>query len=299
MKSQITAATLAALLASIALFQASSVRAAEAAPKTSSAKNESTGWSTLVTAADLHERLKNKDLLVIDARSPGEYAAGHVPGAINLPGANWRTPAAAPGSSQIGQRIFRKPDDSLDVERYEKFLGAAGVKPEHDVVVYGNYAGKADGSIPAAILIKLGHKQVEFLDGIGLDEWKAAGYPVTKEPTTLRPTVYKANPDLKRLWSYDDVVNNLDNPGVVIIDSRTPEEYAGNDLRGNKRGGHIPGAVLLNAEEFLDPASHKTVSAEVARKRIEAAIPKDKTVVIYCQSGTRCSHKEIMLRDLG
>jgi thiosulfate/3-mercaptopyruvate sulfurtransferase len=254
-------------------------------------------WSTLITAKALHEKLGHKDLLIIDARSPAEYAAGHIPGAINLPGADWRTPAAAPG--QVGQKIFRQADGSLDVKRYEEFLSKAGVKPEHEIVVYGNHAGKADGSIPAAILLKLGHQQVSFLDGIGLDEWKTAGYPISKEATQRPVSQYVAHADASKLWSAEDVIKNIENPDVVIIDSRTPAEFAGEDLRGNKRGGHIPGAILLNSEDFLDSKTHKTIDAEEARKRIEAEIPKDKTVVIYCQSGTRCSHKELILKDLG
>lgn len=254
-------------------------------------------WSTLITPQSLHEKLRHKDLLIIDARSPAEYTAGHIPGAINLPGADWRTPAAAPG--QVGQKIFRQADGSLDVKRYEEFLSKAGVKPEHEIVVYGNHAGKADGSIPAAILLKLGHQKVSFLDGIGLDEWKAAGYPVSTEAATLPASKYVAHADASKLWSAEDVIKNIENPDVVIIDSRTPAEFAGEDLRGNKRGGHIPGAILLNAEEFLDSKTHKTIDLEAAKKRIEAEIPKDKTVVIYCQSGTRCSHKELILKDLG
>jgi thiosulfate/3-mercaptopyruvate sulfurtransferase len=254
-------------------------------------------WSTLITAKSLHEKLDHQNLLIIDARSPAEYSVGHIPGAINLAGADWRTPAAAPG--QIGQKIFREADGSLDVKRYEEFLGKAGVKPEHEIVVYGNHAGKADGSIPAAILLKLGHQKVSFLDGIGLDEWQAAGYPVSTEAVILPESKYVAHADAAKLWSAEDVIKNLENPDVVIIDSRTPAEFAGEDLRGNKRGGHIPGAILLNSEDFLDNKTHKTIDAEEARQRIEAEIPKDKTVVIYCQSGTRCSHKELILKDLG
>lgn len=270
---------------------------ATANPAQAKSANSQAAWSTLITAKTLHEKLKSPDLVIIDVRSPAEYAAGHIEGAINLPGVDWRTPAAAPG--QVGQKIFRQEDNSIDTERYEKFLSAAGIKPEHDVVIYGNYAGKADGSLPAALLLKLGHEKVAFLDGVGLDEWKAAGYAITTSATKLPASQYKAHPDAKRLWSYEDVLKNLDNPDVVIVDSRTPAEFEGKDLRGNKRGGHIPGAKLFNAEDFLDQATHRTIDLEAARKRIEAEIPKDKTVVIYCQSGTRCSHKELILKDLG
>ena len=257
-------------------------------------------WSTLITPEVLHARLTHANLLVIDARSPAEYAAGHIPRAINLPGTEWRTLATKdPQKEGPGQRIFRKQDGSLDTPRYEKLLGSAGVAPEHEIVVYGNHAGKADGSVPAAILLKLGHEKVAFLDGIGLERWKAAGYPISTEIVKRAATQYEGRPDRRKLWSYRDVLQNLKNDDVVIVDSRTPAEFSGQDLRGNKRGGHIPGARLLNSEDFLDKANGTTISIEAAKAKIEKLIPKGKTVVVYCQSGTRCSHEELILKDLG
>jgi thiosulfate/3-mercaptopyruvate sulfurtransferase len=268
-------------------------------PAVSAAKKDAQQWSTLIRAETLHRRLDRDKLLIVDVRSEKEYATGHIPGAINLPGSQWRTPATKPESGKIGQQIFRREDGSFDVARYEKLLGNAGITPDHEIVVYGNYAGKADGSVPAAILLKLGHKQVAFLDGVGTEQWQKAGYKLSTESKQLPAAKYTAHPDAKRLWSFQDVVKNLDNKDVVIVDSRTPEEFAGKDLRGNQRGGHIPGAKLLNSEDFLDAKSHTTISTDEARKKIEAVIPKGKTVVIYCQTGTRCSHKELILRDLG
>lgn len=263
------------------------------------AESAKDGWSSLLTATELNDRLRDANVLVIDARSPQEYAAGHIPGSINLPGVAWRTPATKPGSGKVGQQLFRTSDGKIDVARYEAYLGNAGVTPEHRIIVYGNHAGKADGSVAASILLKLGHEDVAFLDGVGIEEWRKAGYPISTEQTTLPAAKYRARPDLGRLWTRDDVLKNLDNQNVVIIDSRTPAEYRGDDLRGNQRGGHIPGAILLDSEEFLEDSSHTTIAPKKAREKIEAVIPKDKTVVIYCQSGTRCSHKELILRDLG
>ncbi len=258
-------------------------------------------WSTLIDPGQLQARLgKEPKLLIVDVRSAAEYAEGHIPGAINLPGSQWRTAATKnPATEGVGQRIFRQADGKLDVARYEKLLGQAGITADRDIVVYGNHAGKADGSVPAAILVKLGHRSVKFLDGVGLDRWKAAGYPVSREATVLKAAAYQANADTSRLWSYKDVLKNLDNDDVVIVDSRTAAEYAGKDLRGNKRGGHIPGARLLSSDDFLDKATGKTIDPETAKAKIEALIPKRKTVVVYCQSGTRCSHEELILKDLG
>jgi len=272
----------------------------EAAAQKPDAADGQASWSTLITPEQLHERSSQPNLLIVDARSPAEYAAGHIPGAINLPGALWRTAATKdPAKQGPGQRIFRQADGSLDIARYEKLLGSAGITAEHEIVVCGNHAGKADGSVPAAILLKLGHSKVAFLDGVGLDRWKSVGYQVSTKPVTLSAANYQAGPDRGRLWSYADVLKNLNNDDVVIVDSRTPAEYAGQELRGNKRGGHIPGARLLDSEDFLDKATGKTISVDQAKAKVEKLIPKGKTVVIYCQSGTRCSHEELILKDLG
>jgi rhodanese-related sulfurtransferase len=40
---------------------------------------------TRVSVAEAKEKMDNEDVQVIDVRTPGEYAGGHVPGAINIP----------------------------------------------------------------------------------------------------------------------------------------------------------------------------------------------------------------------
>ncbi len=258
-------------------------------------------WSSLITAKELQAKAKNPHLLIIDVRPAAEYEAGHIPHAISLPGSDWRTAATKnPAKEGVGQQIFRKADGSVDVAKYEKLLSDAGVANEHEIVVYGNYAGKADGSVPAAILLKLGHKNVSFLDGIGLNEWKKAGGEVTNTARKLPASKYVVKLDAKKLWTYKDVLANLNNKDVFLLDSRTPEEFSGKDVRGTNRGGHIPGAHLLNSEDFLDAKSKTTIGYDKAKAKIEALIPdKNQTVVVYCQSGTRCSHKELLLKDLG
>lgn len=38
-----------------------------------------------VTAGELHTMVSNGQAVVVDVREPGEFAGGHIPGAINLP----------------------------------------------------------------------------------------------------------------------------------------------------------------------------------------------------------------------
>jgi rhodanese-related sulfurtransferase len=40
---------------------------------------------TRVSVTEAKEKIDNGDVQIVDVRTPGEYAGGHVPGAINIP----------------------------------------------------------------------------------------------------------------------------------------------------------------------------------------------------------------------
>ena len=64
---------------------------------------------------------------------------------------------------------------------------------------------------------------------------------------------------------------------ILILDVRTPEEYA---------KGHLVNAQLMN---FYD----NTFSAQLK------TLPKSKTVIIYCKSGRRSTETFAMMKKLG
>ena len=98
-----------------------------------------------ISAADLHDRRKSGDApVVIDVRTPAEYAAGHVPGAINIP------------FDQVAERISE-------------------VDAPHGVALYcmvGPRARKGESALLAE-----NYQKVFHLEG-GLSAWQAAGLPV-------------------------------------------------------------------------------------------------------------------------
>lgn len=69
----------------------------------------------------------------------------------------------------------------------------------------------------------------------------------------------------------------VDSEDVVVLDVRTPEEYA---------AGHIDGAVLVDfqADDFAE--------------RIDA-LDRDTTYVLYCRSGNRSAQARALMADLG
>jgi rhodanese-related sulfurtransferase len=101
----------------------------------------------VITSADLVKRLEGEDVpVILDVRSPEEYAGGHIPGAINVP------------YDQIAANL-----DSL-----ESFLAA-------EIVVYcrtGRRAGVAEKALREA-----GFTQVVDLEG-HMTSWNEAGLPV-------------------------------------------------------------------------------------------------------------------------
>ncbi len=108
------------------------------------------GELATTTPAALAARLQSAQagLLVLDVRSPAEYAAGHVPGAVNIP------------HDQLGERLAE-----LDAAR------------DGEVVVYcrsGRRAGIALGLLSAAGFGRLGHLEGDFLG------WQAEGLPVAE-----------------------------------------------------------------------------------------------------------------------
>jgi phage shock protein E len=63
----------------------------------------------------------------------------------------------------------------------------------------------------------------------------------------------------------------------VVIDVRTPQEYA---------GGHIAGAINID---------HSVIGQEISK----ADVAKDDTVILYCRSGHRAGIAQETLKKMG
>jgi thiosulfate/3-mercaptopyruvate sulfurtransferase len=84
------------------------------------------------------------------------------------------------------------------------------------------------------------------------------------------------------------------------VDARTAAEIEGRDLRGIKRGGHIPSSVPVYWEDALDPDLKTFKPTAELRTLYESrgVLPQD-TVITYCQVGMRASHDLFVLHLLG
>lgn len=101
---------------------------------------------TSLDQAELSQRMAAGDLTLLDVRPEPEYAAGHLPGAINIP------------VDQLEQRLTEIPDG-----------------PEVVAYCRGPYCVFAHEAVQ--VLQRHGRRAVRLTDGV--TEWRLAGLPVT------------------------------------------------------------------------------------------------------------------------
>ncbi len=178
----------------------------------------------------------------------------------------------------------------------EKF----GITPETTVITYTE-DDNPYGARLAWTLRYHGHKKVYVLDG-GYDKWVAENRPTAILPTVAaQPSTYRVTSPGKARAEVDYVLTRLGNPGVIIWDTRTPEEYDGSRVRAD-RGGHIPGATHLNWTELQHEVNGVKVlrpEAEIRTLLSEHGILNGQEIVAHCQTGIRSSYATLVLQALG
>ncbi len=98
----------------------------------------------------------------------------------------------------------------------------------------------------------------------------------------------------------DYILAHLNDPGVVILDTRTAAEFLGQDRRA-ARGGHIPGAANMDWTLAMDRARtlRLKTDSELREMLEKLGVTADKEVITHCQTHHRSSHTYIVLKTLG
>lgn len=235
--------------------------------------------------------------LIWDVRPEADFRRGHIAGAVNLgdPNVTLRNP---------------NTEDFLPLAQLEKLMGAAGLDPAREIVIYGSRAATA---------AYFGHYTVQYFGGArskvyhdGIDGWRAAGLPVATEPARPQAIELKLVARAANSATTADVVARLRRADVQLIDVRTPREFSGDDIRAI-RGGHIPGALNIPYERnWVDPEAVQKLARREVRdnagmslkpreglKALYAGLDPEKETIVYCQSGVRAAETATVLAELG
>ncbi len=244
-------------------------------------KNPGLLWSV----DELKSRIHDPRLVLLDMRQPEAYSNGHIPGARSF--------------DIFGISLIDTKPEPLNAFLWiiEHLIQAKGVNVDSTVVVYDDIAGMKSARL-FWFLEFFGHTGVHMLNG-GHNAWVAARLPLTSEAVVVtRPGNFKMKPQRERLATVDDVLDNINKSGSVIIDTRTDGEYTGQIVR-SARGGAIPGAVHLEWTKNLDDHGFFKSADELTAMYSAAGIHPDQEVIPHCHGGYRSAHTYLALRLIG
>jgi thiosulfate/3-mercaptopyruvate sulfurtransferase len=223
----------------------------------------------LVETDWLAAHLDDPTLRVVDADYPLAYGRAHIPGAVGHPSDNVYLKTAT------GQTHVMGPEQAAET------LARMGIGDDTSVVVY-------DGtrSLLAArfwwVLTYYGHRDVRVLNG-GFHKWLAEGRPATMARPTVAPATFTPRLDPEVLGTCELMKGEVGQDDAVFLDVRSDGEYQGTNTRGNKRAGHVPGAVHLEWTSFVtDDQTHVFKPAAELREMLRArGVSPDKRVYAY------------------
>jgi thiosulfate/3-mercaptopyruvate sulfurtransferase len=240
----------------------------------------------LVDSTWLQEHLDDPNLRVVDCDVPDAYRRAHIPGAVNPK-----------------DNFFKDPDTNrrfvMTPEQFQAEMARLGIGDETLVIAYDS-GGTTAGRLWWC-LNYYGHSHVRVLNG-GWNHWLMDGRPMTMaEPKLETPSTFTPRLEPSLLADAEHIMAALERPDVVVLDVRSDGEWDGSNLRGNKRQGHMPGAVHIEWTHNLTPDElRRFKSSEELKSMFESAgVTPDKEVITVCQGGIRAAQAAFTLSLLG
>lgn len=240
----------------------------------------------LVSTDWLYDRLTDPTIRILEVGSSDDrqYRLGHAPGAV---WAFWQEVCWDDTVRQLAT-----PDQMAGR------LGDRGFGDRHTIVVMSDQPQYATYAYWTMVMAGVEH--VRLLDG-SRTAWVSEGHPLTVEVPGFPPANRTGGPaDTSMRAGRDDILHNLGNPGWLLVDARSPEEYRGERVmplpefdHGAQRKGRIPGARHLYYRDLLNPDDTFRSAQAIAGRLKDAGVDGDEEVqiVTYC----RLSHRATLI----
>ncbi len=251
----------------------------------------------LVSAADVSEMMKGSPVVIIDTRNPDAYAAGHIPGAVNM--------------HEIFTYLATSTPEGIE-ELKSKFaaaFGAAGLSGKETAIVYEQSMNSGFGQSCRGyyLLSVLGYPNVKVLHG-GYDAWVGAGLPVSTEAATPAAATFPIDPaGASILIDATTMLGALGKSEIAILDVRDVDEWIADSSSpyGKEfcpRKGRIPGARWLEWYRMMKPSAEGPrfkSKDEILAECATVGITPDTPDYLYCFKGARASNTFLALKNAG
>jgi thiosulfate/3-mercaptopyruvate sulfurtransferase len=251
----------------------------------------------LIEPEEFAELLAAGDRIFIDTREPEDFAAGHIPGAVNIP--------------EIFSFLTEPGDRAIEeiVRIFAGLFGSAGLSGAQRAVIYEqSMDGGLGQSCRGYFLLKvMGYPRASVLHG-GLDAWIDLGLPVTRNVTAPNPQAFPVVTDLSEIIvDAQEMLAALDDPGIVKLDVRDFDEWFGISsspygIDYCPRKGRIPEARWLEWYRMMKPGPAGPMFKnrdEILAECRTVGISEDTPVILYCFKGARTSNTFVALKEAG
>ncbi|MCB1741703.1 MAG: sulfurtransferase [Gammaproteobacteria bacterium] len=239
----------------------------------------------LIDIPNLIGLLSTPGLRLLDVRRGERYACGHLPDATHF--------------SVYGINIFDTDPACMAsfVKMWAGQIGMAGISRDDTLVVYGDRTDEA-AARAFWFMEYLGHPRVAVLDG-GFLAWSAAGHAIERVAEPPKAVAYRYELDESRVATWREVKAAIGAAETHILDTRSEQEWLGNDRRGTSRGGAVPGALHQEWKHNLAVDGRLRPVDELRALYAERGLRPENEVIAYCNTGYRSAHAYLALRVLG
>lgn len=256
--------------------------------------------SKLISIEDANKQLSNPNTVFVQVSNSETFQKGHLPGAISI----WRPDFRS-------QKKEKYSGLKCSKNELENLLSKMGVNSATDLLIYDTKCS-CDALRFAWVLDYYGFKNYKVING-GLAAWVESGLEIEKGGSQAKDTTsYKLEleEDSSLIANYFDVLAAIDDPNTIILDTREPYEYLGqpfmldNSIQKYKKGasdaGCIPTAININWSDFCDLSNdHRIKCRKDILHTLEVyGVDSDKSIIVYCQSGSRSSHTAFILKEI-
>lgn len=254
-------------------------------------------YTTVITPKQLEPHLGEENWAIIDSRfdlvqpqwGEEQYLIEHIPGAVYV---HLDHNLSAPKNGTNGRHPL--PETEVIAEYFSNL----GIDNGTQAIVYDARGGGIAGRL-WWMLKYLGHEAVAVLDG-GFPDWKRLGLPVRSDRESRDPSQFtpRLNPYLKVVA--DEVLERISEGSSLLIDSRAPERYRGEEEPFDPIAGRIPGAANRFWQTNLD-ADGRFRDPDILKAEFDSLIvgiaPAE--TIVYCGSGVTGCHNVLSMAYAG
>jgi thiosulfate/3-mercaptopyruvate sulfurtransferase len=232
----------------------------------------------IMEAKEVKDYINKQGAVIVDMQKPEDYAKGHIAGAVNIPMVN--IVISVPVPNMLAPK-----------EQIEAVLGAKGIGNDTTILIYDNNNNMEAARLWWTLQV-YGHQNAKVISG-GIKALQAAKLEMSVEVPSVASVKYTAQEKNNNIIAtIDEVKAQVNQPykNTVLLDTRTPEEYA---------EGTIPGSVLMNyIENNYNDNTYKSVQ-DIKIRYIENKVTADKQVIMYCKTSVRAAQTYLALYNAG